>query len=66
MKPCPCRDCGTRYSLCWNTCEPYKEWRAEKDRINAIRQHESKVWNVWARDKQVRNTKWHKHHNNHK
>lgn len=30
----PCRECEDRHFLCWNSCQKYQEFRAERDCIN--------------------------------
>ena len=47
----PCKDCFDRKLLCHSSCERYKAWRAELDRLSAERQREKAAtpqlcWNV--------------------
>jgi hypothetical protein len=32
----PCKDCLKRKAKCHSTCEEYKAWKIEKDRLNKI------------------------------
>lgn len=35
-----CKDCTNRHSACHDTCEVYKKWKAEKDKIKKVKDKE--------------------------
>lgn len=38
----PCKDCPDRVFPCWNTCEKYKKWLAEKHEREAKKREYNK------------------------
>ena len=43
MKGSPCKDCEYRHLRCHATCEPYKEFAAERQRYNEDRHKKSEI-----------------------
>lgn len=47
MIKAPCKDCEKRHKLCWNTCEPYKEFKRKKEAQNeAMRKTEIETFTI--------------------
>lgn len=34
----PCKNCSDRHAACWDSCDKYKAYKAEVERINTARQ----------------------------
>lgn len=45
-KPCPCKDCSTRFVGCHDKCEKYQGWRSSVDGVTKekIRQSGKDTW----------------------
>lgn len=35
QKSCPCKGCETRSASCHGSCEAYKNWKSERDKVKA-------------------------------
>lgn len=43
MKKSPCKGCADRHAACWDSCEKFKVFKAEADKVNAERREYNKM-----------------------